>query len=142
MRKFNGSRGYIHSPLFPNNYPLDTVCQYLIEVSELKNVYINFTFFELEKDRKCVYDNVKIYDGKTEDDRLIAQYCGDDGLPLPVRSSGRYMLVVFRSDSRLAMKGFNATWAALEASKQLMFSCITHKYTIPHTMKGLKNSFF
>ena len=106
--------GYFTTPLFPNYYPINTECKYFIEVAELRNVYINFTFFELEKDRKCAYDNVKIYDGKTTNDRLIAKYCGYDDIPVPVRSSGRHMLIVFRSDSKLVMKGFNATWAALE----------------------------
>eukprot|EP00795_Rhopilema_esculentum_P000986 gene986-10759_t len=113
-QRFIGNRGHFSSPLFPNYYPLNTMCEYLIEVDELRDVYINFTYFQLEKDRKCAYDNVRIYDGTTENNRLIAQYCGSDGLPVAVRSSGRYMLVVFRSDSRYVMRGFNATWVALE----------------------------
>jgi len=122
MKSFKGNRGHFTSPLFPNNYPANTECKYLIEVAELRNVYINFTSFELERDRKCAYDNVKIYDGKTTEDRLVAHYCGYDGLPMPIRSSGRNMLLVFRSDSKLVMKGFNATWAALEP--RVSVSCL------------------
>lgn len=113
----NGSRGYITSPRFPDLYPRNAEQHYLIEVPHLTNVYINFSYFQLEKDRKCVYDNVRIYDGKTTNDRLIARYCGHDALPVPVRTSGRSMLVVFRSDNGTNLIGFNATWVALEPSK-------------------------
>ena len=89
----------------------------MIQVPKFMDVYLNFTFFSLEKDRKCVYDNLKIYDGSSEQERLLATYCGNDALPLPVRSSGRNMLVVFKSDSGTVMKGFNATWVALDPSE-------------------------
>ena len=117
--RVNGSRGYIASPRFPDLYPRNSEQHYLIEVPHLTNVYINFSYFQLEKDRKCVYDNVRIYDGKTVNDRLIARYCGHDALPTPVRTSGRFMLVVFQSDNGTNLIGFNATWVALQPSKTI-----------------------
>ena len=106
------------SPNTPHRYPLNTECQYLIEAPELYNIFVNFTQFDLEYDRKCQFDYVQIYDGRTKSSRMIGQYCGSVN-PVAVRSSGRFLLVVFVSDSRTVGKGFNATWGLLEPSKFL-----------------------
>lgn len=86
------------------------------------NIYINFSYFALERDRKCLYDNVRIYDGRTDASRLLARYCGDNALPVAVRTSGNSMLVVFQSDSLTVSRGFNATWVALKPSKKSFLS--------------------
>eukprot|EP00794_Sanderia_malayensis_P007055 gene7055-7847_t len=108
-----GSRGYIASPFYPRSYPLNTICKYLIQAPEFTNIFINFTDFSLEQDRKCLYDNVRIFDGKTEQSRMLAINCGSGYLPPAVRTTGNFMLVVFKSDSLFVSKGFNATWVAL-----------------------------
>ncbi len=113
----SGLRGRIASPLFPKHYPLNTECKYKIEVPKYMDVYLNFSYFDLEKDKRCLYDNVRIYDGPNEQSKLLARYCGRGHLPLPVRTSGRYMFVVFLSDTSTVARGFNATWVALTPRK-------------------------
>ena len=116
-KKLSGRRrGQFSSPNTPHRYPLNTECQYLIEAPELYNIYVNFTQFDLEYDRKCQFDYVQIYDGQTKSSRLIGHYCGSFN-PVAVRSSGRFLLVVFVSDNTTVGKGFNATWGFLEPSK-------------------------
>ena len=56
------------------------------------------------------YDTLTIYDSNMEDpSRQIAQFCGHDyDTPLSLRSSGTDMLVLFKTDSSVVFRGYEA----------------------------------
>ena len=130
LKKFSSKTGgYFASPLFPHKYPLNTECHYLLEGPELYNVYVNFSYFYTEDDRKCGYDYVRFYDGQTTAAPILGQFCGSVR-PVPVRSNGRYLLIVFHSDEATVHNGFNATWSVLEPSKStIYFSTLIMDYS-------------
>ena len=111
------SNGSIKSLKFPNNYPNDAYCRYLIMNSDpATTITINFQHFNLHKFRwrsRCD-DYVKIYDGNSIKAIQIGRidgYCGRRAPPaLTIRSTGNSLLIVFYSDYYFTSAGFNATY--------------------------------
>lgn len=56
---FSTARGTIRSQNYPNNYPHNTECEWLITVEPAHVVQMNFTDFVVEGGR-CNYDYVKV----------------------------------------------------------------------------------
>ena len=113
-RSGNGS---IKSLNFPNNYPNDANCRYLIMNSDpATRITINFHHFNLHQFPWSSRGNdyVKIYDGNSIKAIQIGRtdgYCGRRAPPaLTIRSTGNSLLIVFYSDSYHTSAGFNATY--------------------------------
>ena len=105
--------GSIKSLNFPNNYPNNANCRYLIMNSDpATRITINFLHFDL-RSWGC-RDSVKIYDGNSFKATQIGRldgYCGKRAPPaLTIRSTGNSLLIVFYSDSYGTSAGFNATY--------------------------------
>ncbi|XP_071787824.1 cubilin-like isoform X2 [Asterias amurensis] len=102
--------GDFHSPNYPNVYPHNTDCTWLITVADEHRVQLKFLDFDLEG-ASCVYDYVKLFDGPSLDYPLLLTHCGT-GLPVPavVYSSGNQMFIRMLSDSSVAYTGFHATY--------------------------------
>ncbi|XP_076628821.1 cubilin [Colletes latitarsis] len=107
---FTADTGIIHSTNYPQNYPNNQLCEWLIRVDENYVVNVTFLEFDLEKTANCTDDYVKIYDGPTQDSPLMANLCRNI-LPPPFVSTANEMLIVMRTDGLLAAKGFKAEYA-------------------------------
>lgn len=57
----------------------------------------------------CDYDSVAVYDGDSETDTLLGQWCGSEQPP-SLTSKGNKMLVVLNTDRNYAFKGFVASY--------------------------------
>ena len=84
--------------------------------------------FELEKDKKCLYDYFEVFEGNTTDEehRLGNRLCGngsDDRREF--ESKGRKMSILFNSDRSVTFKGFLAEWKTQKISK-LIFNVPQH----------------
>lgn len=51
----------------------------------------------------------QVYDGSTEDADQMSKICGDY-IPLPMYSTGKDMLVIFKTDNTITAGGFEATF--------------------------------
>ena len=81
---FTHPNGILTSPLFPENYPYDADCIYLISVP-LGNV-IQIDFLSLDIDNQeyeysgaCSVDYLEIRDGPIESSPFLGRLCGSDG---------------------------------------------------------------
>ena len=66
---------YIESPQYPNNYPSDTKCNYVISVPHSFRVKISFLSFHVEepfKDGSCIFDKLSISTSDASKD-----FCGE-----------------------------------------------------------------
>ncbi|XP_021357124.1 cubilin-like [Mizuhopecten yessoensis] len=108
---FSTPSGTLTSANYPNNYPHDTECVWLITVAPSRNILLTFNEFILEGSSSCYLDYVKVFDGPTMNNTLLMTHCGSS-LPSPpsYRSSANQMLVRMRTDSSVSRKGFNATY--------------------------------
>ncbi|XP_061178089.1 cubilin-like [Saccostrea echinata] len=106
---FSTPSGTLMSKNYPENYPHNTDCEWLITVQDTKTVVLTFDEFDVEGSSDCRYDYVAVYDGNNSNSTELMKHCGRS-LPVPpeYRSSGQYMYVKMRSDVSLSGKGFKA----------------------------------
>ena len=82
--------------------------------------------FELEEDKKCLYDYFEVFEGNTTDEehRLGNRLCGNRSRRT-FESKGRKMLILFNSDRSVTFRGFRAEWKTQKMSK-LIFNVPQH----------------
>ncbi|XP_078342712.1 tolloid-like protein 2 [Oculina patagonica] len=92
------------SPGYPNNYPGNMDCEYLIPIPHGMALKITFGEFHMEYDSSCKFDYLKI---TNERRKSFGIYCGG-----PYRknatadANGNYAKLKFHSDSDLQKRGF------------------------------------
>lgn len=102
-----GLSGSITSPDYPENYPNNAECHWVIQATSNSVVKLIFVDFQMENNEQCNFDYVAIFDGPTMGDALLSHYCGNVKPPDMV-SSTHELLVVFKSDFNIAGRGFKA----------------------------------
>ena len=114
-----GLNGTLQSPKEGLSYPPYLKCDWFITVPEGNIVKLYFDSFELG----CSGDYLEIIDGNSSDSKSIGRFCGFGRYAHPesIRSSGRHMLVRFRSDwmSVGSEDGFKLTFTAEDESSKL-----------------------
>ena len=121
----NASSGHISSLYFPDNYEVNRVFTWNITVPSekiIKLTFLNFTLVANENDdcagaapdsARVFITNVASHDGNPDD----FKFCGQK-LPHPVYSKGNSIQVRFESCNSTAVKGFNATFEAIDGNSR------------------------
>ncbi|KAF6722152.1 Cubilin [Oryzias melastigma] len=102
--------GEIHSPLYPNSYPTNVDCSWVISVDPNHRVFLNFTDLDIEFHANCTWDYVAIHDGPSISSPRLALICGSS-LPTSITSTQNTIYVRFRSDSSRDHRGFSARFS-------------------------------
>eukprot|EP00794_Sanderia_malayensis_P004760 gene4760-5385_t len=135
----HGTRGVISSPNFPRHYPLNTTVVWLISVRPTNTIQVNFTNFNLEKNKKCIYDYVFIEEKLMEGGAITRKYCGHR-LPPNFTSVSNKIRVVFMSDSLSNVElGFRANWKEVYGSSLHNFVKPTKSSCTPATVTVTKS---
>lgn len=108
-----GRNGIIQSPNFPQDYPVDKVCSWIIQVQPGDKVLLSFESFAVEGHEVCQYDYVLIRDGESSKSPMIGKFCGTSR-PATITSTGNHLSVTFRSDSSTTDQGFRAVWTTIK----------------------------
>ena len=110
------ANGSVMSPNYPNNYPSNANCQYLIKNSDpTKRIMIEFLRFNLQGGWNCGNDRLKIYDGLFTNASIIGGsygYCGSS-IPSARMSTGNALLIVFVSNIGGRYPGFVISYKTL-----------------------------
>uniref|UniRef100_H3CLG8 Neuropilin (NRP) and tolloid (TLL)-like 1 n=1 Tax=Tetraodon nigroviridis TaxID=99883 RepID=H3CLG8_TETNG len=102
--------GYFTSPNYPEKYPPDRECVYIIEASPRQCIDLFFDDkYSIEPSWECKFDHIEVRDGPFGFSALIGRYCGQES-PAYVRSSGRYLYIKFVADGELEAIGFSARY--------------------------------
>ncbi|KAJ8276925.1 hypothetical protein GJAV_G00069430 [Gymnothorax javanicus] len=90
-------------------------CLWTIAMATNKAVNLTFTTFELEDmfGSVCVYDYVQVFDGDNINFPLVGTFCGNT-VPAPFVSTGNFLTVRLITDSSVSLRGFNATYRAVD----------------------------
>ncbi|XP_036131390.1 cubilin [Molossus molossus] len=91
-------------------------CIWFIIAPVNKLIKLTFNTFALESAfilQGCFYDYVKLYDGQSENAKLVGTFCGSS-VPAPFVSSGNFLTVQFVSDGTVEREGFNATYTFID----------------------------
>ncbi|XP_028815099.1 cubilin [Denticeps clupeoides] len=102
--------GEVHSPSYPQNYPNNVDCSWVITVDESHRVLFNFTDLDIENHNTCEWDYVSVHDGPSSLAPVLAHACGVTR-PDPITSTFNAIYVRFRSDSSLSHRGFSARFS-------------------------------
>ncbi|XP_041458355.1 cubilin-like [Lytechinus variegatus] len=106
---YTESPGTIVSPYFPNTYPHDKSCEYVITAADGQVVTLTFTFFDIEGHDSCLYDYIEVRDGASDSATLISTLCGNQ-IPAPITTTGSSMYLKFSTDGSVANFGFSADY--------------------------------
>ncbi|XP_043205584.1 cubilin-like [Amphibalanus amphitrite] len=104
--------GSFHSPNYPQPYPHNKQCGYLISQPVGNIVSLQFTDFRIESHFRCAYDYVEVFDGKDATFPSLGKFC--DEPPPNLVSTHNQMYVVFSTDASVTNYGFVANYTAID----------------------------
>ncbi|KAI5616049.1 neuropilin-2 isoform X1 [Silurus asotus] len=130
FRNFTAPNGVIESPDFPDKYPHNLECSYIIITPPQTEVTLTFKTFDLENDpllmteAECKYDWLEVWDGLPQVSPLIGRYCGMK-IPPEIVSSTGLLSLSFHTDMAVAKDGFSARYNMTRKDVTESFPCNT-----------------
>ncbi|XP_069823945.1 embryonic protein UVS.2-like [Dendropsophus ebraccatus] len=112
------STGTIISSNYPNQYPSDTSCVYLIRIPS-NQIFLQFSAFDVQSSPNCTSDYIRIYDGADRSAPLLLDRSCGAGQMLPLVSTGNKMLIEFSSDDKMGANGFKASYSTVNCGSML-----------------------
>ncbi|KAF3819807.1 hypothetical protein GH733_015316 [Mirounga leonina] len=130
-----GLSGVLTSPDYPDNYPNNVECHWVIHASGPATVKLVFVDFQVEGSEECTYDYVAVLGGPgpTHGHR----YCGGTRPPTLV-SLGRELQVVFKSDFNIGGRGFKAYYFSGEC--QEVYTAVRGNFSSPQYPSAYPNN--
>ncbi|KAF3706307.1 Neuropilin-2 Vascular endothelial cell growth factor 165 receptor 2 Precursor [Channa argus] len=128
FRNFTSSSGMIESPGFPDKYPHNLECSYMIIAPPRMDITLTFLTFDLENDPllvgegDCKYDWLDVWDGLPQVSPLIGRYCGTK-IPPEIQSSSGLLSLSFHTDMAVAKDGFSARYNITHKEVTDSFHC-------------------
>ncbi|CAN9498418.1 unnamed protein product [Ophioblennius macclurei] len=128
FRNFTNPSGMIESPGFPDKYPHNLECSYMIIAPPHMDVTLTFLTFDLENDPllvgegDCKYDWLDVWDGLPQVSPLIGRYCGTK-IPPEIQSSSGLLSLSFHTDMAVAKDGFSARYNMTHKEVSDSFHC-------------------
>ncbi|XP_064556108.1 protein tolkin isoform X1 [Drosophila montana] len=105
---------YSHSRFSNQDYDDNADCEWTIQAPPNSNVQLLFLTFDIESSENCTYDYVQVFSGMEDTSGpMYGQYCGNV-LPQDIISMTDSLLVRFKTDSSVPMKGFSASYVAVD----------------------------
>lgn len=120
--------GEILSPNYPHPYPARKECVWHFTTTPGHRIKLVFHEFEIESHHECAYDHVILYDGDSSDDQTLGRFCGLKA-PHPIVASSNQLYLVFKSDSSVQRRGFQATHATVCGGHLQAATGVKHFYS-------------
>ncbi|XP_053294497.1 neuropilin-1a [Pleuronectes platessa] len=123
-RNFTAPRGVIKTPGFPEKYPNNLDCTFMIVAPKMSEIVVEFDSFDMEPDTTpppgavCRYDWLEIWDGFPAVGPHIGRYCGPTS-PGRVISYTGILSMTITTDNAIAKEGFSANYTIRERSLPL-----------------------
>ncbi|XP_029560521.1 neuropilin-1a isoform X1 [Salmo trutta] len=120
-RNFTSSKGVIKTPGFPDKYPNNLDCTFMIIAPKMSEIVVDFDAFDMEPDTTpppgalCRYDWLEIWDGFPAVGPHIGRYCGNSS-PGRVISYTGILSMTINTDNAIAREGFSANYTVREKS--------------------------
>ncbi|KAM8924675.1 scavenger receptor cysteine-rich domain-containing protein DMBT1-like [Pelodytes ibericus] len=113
--------GIITSPFYPNSYPSNANCTWVIWTAPNTYVELRLLFVDVENSSNCFYDWVKIYDGLSRNSPVLGKTCQHPNSTF--YSSSNIMRIEFRSDYSVQANGFLAEYRTLTKLNSIPVNC-------------------
>ncbi|XP_045714845.1 CUB domain-containing protein 2 [Phyllostomus hastatus] len=130
-----GLSGILTSPEYPNNYPNNVECHWVIRATGPATVKLVFVDFQVEGSDECAYDYVAVLGvpGPAHGHR----YCGSSRPPTLV-SLGHELQVIFKSDFNIGGRGFKAYYFSGEC--QEVYTAVRGNFSSPNYPSSYPNN--
>ncbi|KAI3374645.1 hypothetical protein L3Q82_021217 [Scortum barcoo] len=120
-RNFTAPRGVIKTPGFPEKYPNNLDCTFMIFAPKMSEIVVEFDSFDMEPDTTpppgalCRYDWLEIWDGFPAVGPHIGRYCGQTSPGRVISYTGILSMTTI-TDNAIAREGFSANYTIRERS--------------------------
>ncbi|XP_056277312.1 neuropilin-1a-like isoform X2 [Pseudoliparis swirei] len=120
-RNFTAPRGVVRTPGFPDKYPNNLDCIFMIFAPKMSEIVVEFDSFDMEPDTTpppgalCRYDWLEVWDGFPAVGPHIGRYCGQTS-PGRVVSYTGILSMIITTDNAIAREGFSANYTIRERS--------------------------
>ncbi|GAB1599770.1 mannan-binding lectin serine protease 1-like [Argonauta hians] len=128
----------IQSPGFPESYPANIRCAYIIRSPPDETVTLTFHKFVLEDSENCDLDYVKVKDGETAAATVLDKICRN--LNKSYTSSGRSLRLDFVTNDDISYMGFTATYTFSDCPLRCYNGgvCENRRCICPHGFQGVQ----
>ncbi|XP_069334075.1 CUB domain-containing protein 2 [Eulemur rufifrons] len=127
--------GALTSPEYPNNYPNNVECRWVIRAAGPATIKLVFVDFQVEGNEECTYDYVAVLGGPGP--ARGHHYCGSTRPPTLV-SLGHELQVVFKSDFNIGGRGFKAYYFSGEC--QEVYVAVRGNFSSPQYPSSYPNN--
>ena len=106
---FSNESGILTSPSYPNPYPNNAECEYIISQPNGTCVNLTVEAFDVEAIGGCSTDFLEIRDGMDPDSPLLGKFCGNtigSDIPTSIQSTQQNLRISFRSNYIANGQGF------------------------------------
>uniref|UniRef100_A0A673JP49 Neuropilin n=1 Tax=Sinocyclocheilus rhinocerous TaxID=307959 RepID=A0A673JP49_9TELE len=125
-RNFTEPNGVIQTPGFPDKYPNNLECTFIIFAPKMAEIVLDFQSFDMEPDTTapvgavCRFDYLEIWDGYPTVGPHIGRYCGSRQPGRVISYTGILSLSI-HTDNAITKEGFSANYNTLpqNPSRQL-----------------------
>lgn len=114
LYELTGNSGTIQSPNYPDNYPNNILCSWVITTEVNSQAVLSFTDFDLQSSVDCSADAVSVYQLTDRRDALPIlrkSHCGSTIPASVVRAASNILYITFMSDGSGTSRGFQADWS-------------------------------
>ncbi|CAI9719421.1 mannan-binding lectin serine protease 1-like isoform X2 [Octopus vulgaris] len=126
----------IQSPGYPESYPANARCVYIIRSPVDETVTLTFHKMVLEDSENCDLDYVKVKDGETAAATVLDKLCRNQNKSYT--SSGRSLRLDFVTNDEISYMGFTATYTFSNCPLRCRNGgvCENHRCICPHGFQG------
>uniref|UniRef100_A0A8C1FM36 Neuropilin n=1 Tax=Cyprinus carpio carpio TaxID=630221 RepID=A0A8C1FM36_CYPCA len=114
-RNFTEPKGVIQTPGFPDKYPNNLECTFIIFAPKMAEIVLDFQSFDMEPDTTapagavCRFDYLEIWDGYPTVGPHIGRYCGSRQPGRVISYTGILSLSI-HTDNAITKEGFSANY--------------------------------
>ncbi|XP_016041459.2 CUB domain-containing protein 2 [Erinaceus europaeus] len=130
-----GLSGVLTSPEYPSNYPNNAECHWVIRATGPATIKLVFEDFQVEANEGCTYDYVAVLGGPGP--TRGHHYCGS-ARPPTLKSLGRELQVIFKSDFNIGGRGFKAYFFSGEC--QEVYTALRGNFSSPQYPSSYPNN--
>ncbi|XP_014605735.1 PREDICTED: cubilin-like [Polistes canadensis] len=110
---YTSEHGTIASPNYPNSYPLNSECIWILNTSPGNRISITFNVFNIQQSDNCDLDYLEIRE-ENGIGKLLGVFCGEEIDPI---TSSSILWIKFKSDAESAAQGFLADYSFLPGNE-------------------------
>uniref|UniRef100_A0AAV2JTI9 Uncharacterized protein n=1 Tax=Knipowitschia caucasica TaxID=637954 RepID=A0AAV2JTI9_KNICA len=115
-RNFTAPRGVLSTPGFPDKYPNNLECTFMIVAPQMAEIVVDFDSFDMEPDTTpppgalCRYDWLEVWDGFPAVGPHIGRFCGHTS-PGRIVSYTGILSMTITTDNAISREGFSANYS-------------------------------